>query len=354
MIKKFIREKNKYLRLRYEKLYGKGDYQKYFDKDRNESKKQFLILGIMMLTMIALSIYSDISGKPYIKEGKDREMVRIARPGKGEGSAVIDAKIWAKSGKNIVSIDKKLILESVGSKRGSENEVIGSETKEDILERKIAQVTRDINKDTSGKEVILPQVLEDGTRIFWQEKHKNYYGIIFLGIGMWLIFVLATQSNRIKKEEERARVVVIKEIPEFINKLVLLMEGGVVMQEAFDRIVADREKRGMADNYFYSQLSIIRLNVANTNSIMSKELLEFAKRSGIKEMMRFASIISDSSIKGADVAEYLKKEGRILWFERKKQSEKEGRIAESKLTFPLMILVMVLVMITVAPAMMSM
>src|SRR3712207_7277788 len=48
-------------------------FRSYFDKDRNESKKQFLILGIMMLTMIALSIYSDISGKPYIKEGKDRD-----------------------------------------------------------------------------------------------------------------------------------------------------------------------------------------------------------------------------------------------------------------------------------------
>lgn len=69
--------------------------------------------------------------------------------------------------------------------------------------------------------------------------------------------------------------------------------------------------------------------------------MSFAKRSGIKELMRFASVICDSAYKGNDMSEKLRKEGRMLWFERKKQCEKSGRIAESKLTFPLMILILV-------------
>ena len=50
----------------------------------------------------------------------------------------------------------------------------------------------------------------------------------------------------------------------------------------------------------------------------------------------------------------MKRENELLWFARKQQSEEKGRLAETKLTLPLMILLMVLIMVTVAPAMMEM
>ncbi len=43
----------------------------------------------------------------------------------------------------------------------------------------------------------------------------------------------------------------------------------------------------------------------------------------------------------------------MLWLERKKSCEERGRLAETKLTLPLMIFLMVLIVITVAPALME-
>ncbi len=43
-----------------------------------------------------------------------------------------------------------------------------------------------------------------------------------------------------------------------------------------------------------------------------------------------------------------------MWIGRKKKAEEKGKLAETKLTFPLMILLLVLIMITVAPALLGM
>ncbi|MEG0662665.1 MAG: hypothetical protein RR472_05245, partial [Anaerovoracaceae bacterium] len=63
---------------------------------------------------------------------------------------------------------------------------------------------------------------------------------------------------------------------------------------------------------------------------------------------------TDNIHKGADLSGKLQRESESLWFNRKKYAEEKGRLAETKLTLPLVILLLVLVMITIAPAMMEM
>ena len=59
------------------------------------------------------------------------------------------------------------------------------------------------------------------------------------------------------------------------------------------------------------------------------------------------------SLIGVYLSEKLKQENSLLWLARKQQSEEKGRLAETKLTLPLMILLLVLIMMTIAPAMME-
>ena len=54
------------------------------------------------------------------------------------------------------------------------------------------------------------------------------------------------------------------------------------------------------------------------------------------------------------MTEKLESESDILWTQRKKIAEEKGRIAETKLTFPLALLLLVLILITAAPAIMEM
>lgn len=91
-----------------------------------------------------------------------------------------------------------------------------------------------------------------------------------------------------------------------------------------------------------------------TNSPFHKELAAFARRSGVRELMRVSNVINDNIDKGTELTGKLRREGDALWFARKKQSEEKGRLAETKMTLPLVMLLCVLVLITIAPAMMDM
>ena len=81
---------------------------------------------------------------------------------------------------------------------------------------------------------------------------------------------------------------------------------------------------------------------------------DYGKRLAIKEFTRITSIITDNQYKGVNLTEKLESESDILWTQRKKIAEEKGRIAETKLTFPLALLLLVLILITAAPAIMEM
>jgi len=66
--------------------------------------------------------------------------------------------------------------------------------------------------------------------------------------------------------------------------------------------------------------------------------------------MRFSSILADNIDKGSALADKLEQENRMLWDGRKRRAEKEGRIAETRLIFPMVLQVLVVVIVTVAPA----
>ena len=79
--------------------------------------------------------------------------------------------------------------------------------------------------------------------------------------------------------------------------------------------------------------------------------MTFAQSTGIRELIRFASIVTDNVDKGSSLAEKLEQEAHLLRSGQRKRAEELGRLADTKLSFPLMILLLILILIAVAPVM---
>ena len=82
-------------------------------------------------------------------------------------------------------------------------------------------------------------------------------------------------------------------------------------------------------------------------------LYVYARQSGIRDLIRFASLALDCSGMGSELAEKLDRERQQLWNGRLNQAKARAREAETKLCLPLMILLLVLVVIAVAPALLE-
>lgn len=342
------------LRSRYEALYGPGQGFEKAEKDYRRTKSYYILIVAALVVIVALSFVSERNGALRTEVNQKGELVKIARPGADKGSEVIDARVDARGGNGSVSCDKEIVIDAAGSKTGSSEKegVVSEESESDRLQRKIDSAVRQVNDDTSTKEVVLPTTLDDGTKLVWRQEKKSNIPIIIIAFTFMVVCVYVGRYSKVKKEESMARDSIMRELPEFINKTVLLLQGGVVISDALSRIINDRKTMG-AGSYFYEQMYLIQMRVMQTNSPMHEELSLFAKRSGVRELMRVSNIINDNIGKGADLIGKLTAESSMLWFARKKQAEEKGRLAETKLTLPLVILILVLVMITVAPALLE-
>ncbi len=222
------------------------------------------------------------------------------------------------------------------------------------------QIT-ELTKNSFSERIALPGELEEGVKVRWfsgKEEKSTFLVPVFL---FMILIVYFRRYDRIDREIREAEVSLNRDLPEFINKLVLLLNAGLVFSTAFSKIIEDYEsfcynvKAGQTEKKFlYEEMLEIQKRVEQSNASLIRELKEFSQRCGVREMVRLTAVISDNWNKGSTLAEKLEAESNLLWIGRKKRAEKKGKLAETKLTFPLMILLLVLIMVTIAPAMLEM
>jgi len=223
------------------------------------------------------------------------------------------------------------------------------------------QLTESIEKivGTNGRsEIILPVEL-NGAKLKWHLRKNNNLPLLFIVFIIAVLVAYFTRYDQINKEIKVVEESIMRDLPEFMNKLVLLLNAGLVASSAIHKIVADYEELFQHDKkknrrYLYEELYQIQKKADQSNTPLVKELRQFALRSGVREFIRITAVISDNWDKGSTMVEKLQGESEFLWISRKKRAEEWGRLAETNLTFPIMIKLIVLIVITIAPAMMNM
>ena len=152
-----------------------------------------------------------------------------------------------------------------------------------------------------------------------------------------------------KKELEKRKNSMRAELPELLNTLVLLLSAGLVLTQAVEKIAEDG-----GDSYLMCSLREITAKMRGSNADFTDEFRSFARDTGVRELIRLANIFRDNVDMGAELVSKLEQESAFMWHMSLKQVEEQGRLAESKLTFPLSLMLVALLMITCAPAFMLM
>jgi Flp pilus assembly protein TadB len=224
------------------------------------------------------------------------------------------------------------------------------------LENSLTNVVDDISESEEGDEISLPDSTASGIRLSWKE--PGSYSLLAL-LAILIVIGFAAYRSRysiVDKAVERWREGVCRDFPGFLNKLLLLLNAGLVITSAITKIADDYSAHFNEgeERYFYEELCGIRDRMRASNSTLTVEFADMATRSGQREVMRFSTILADNIDKGNALAEKLAQESQTLWRARKKIAEEKGRLAETKLTFPMVLQLLVIILITVTPAVMSM
>ena len=329
-------------------------------EEANKRAKKYIatILIVGLVIMAADLIMS--SGKGIEVESSYGQLY-LVRPEAGEDSGYVSlvAEVEGKEGSYEKNIDIILKPYSKQEKEGKTSKNGGSSlemTEEEKLDYYLRSITDEINSDSTVKKVGLPVKLETGEKIKWKVENTRKTNTVAIAMVMVAISVVIYRErfSTIKRREEEERRCVLRQLPGFINRLVLLLDAGLVINNAFEKAVEESIAYGSdKDDYFYSNLKNVYITIKTANGSMGRELRRFAVNSGVQEMVRVANIINDNICKGTELNHKLRSEGDILWTARKKRCEEIGKLADTKLTLPLMLLLLVLIVITVAPALMG-
>lgn len=349
-----LNEYKEVLRQRYYYLYGHKDCDAWVDK---ECKKMMLLVMVCLL-LVAIVISKDIAAnrKEYqnVILNERGEIIEVNRPSNGMESYSFSTKVKVMTSEGEYEKEYYITIEPAGKKAEQEESEVPDVPELDSAETELKRMISALNEDTGSSTVILPQSLENGDQIVWEKTDNTDSVAYILGVFVVVWLIYCNRFHMILREEKKAKESIIKELPDFINKLVLLLNAGVVLNTAFLKIVDDCNEIKIKTSYFHKRIFDIGYMVKETNASFYQEMYVFAKHSGVKELMRITNIIMDNMNKGDDLSDKLRRENELLWFARKQQAEEKGKLAETKLTLPLMVLLTVLIMVTIAPALMEM
>ena len=116
---------------------------------------------------------------------------------------------------------------------------------------------------------------------------------------------------------------------------------GMVFEDAFARIAALRGE-GSGKDAFGRMLAESREEAAKTGGDPLVLIARKGAAAKIKELSRLTALIMENRYSGADLRQKLRTEGEAMWNERLKQAQEQGKLAETRLSFPLSVMLVVL------------
>jgi len=151
---------------------------------------------------------------------------------------------------------------------------------------------------------------------------------------------------RVRKQE------MLLELPEFLNKVTLLVNAGETVQKAIMHCVD--QGKPPEQSPLYAELREVANQLRNNYSF-ALALEEFSKRCAVQEVTVFTTtVLLNYRRGGEEFVVALHQLSRNLWEKRKAISRTMGEEASSKLVFPMVIIFLVVMVVVAAPAIMMM
>ncbi len=308
-----------------------------------ERKSKFISAVIILVLLILVYYIKTQINTPYLYNDSG-QIIGIVK--EGECNVPICLQI-EKDGK---LKKQEMILHFRSKKKTTEKQKVNQEQNFDTELRRIVHSI----EEKKGKTIYLPKKTGKGMKLIWSRK-INYRPLLLPIIFPAVVYLyFYAEKERVRKEEREYKKKIKQALPQFNHQLLLLINSGLVFSDAYRRIALsykateyqrDPFKKLIVDIYSESKEGI--------NSI-AKVMNEYCITLGQREFSRLVSIITEHEYKGSDLREKLQMQSDILWESRKKDAEIQGKIGETKLSFPLAILLIVLIMITAGPALLTM
>ncbi|NBH60458.1 hypothetical protein D1155_02055 [Anaerotruncus sp. 80] len=313
-----------------------------------ENRKLVVLLFSAVVFLLTFQVIIEVRQVGYYVTGKNGQLTALRISDRQSGQSV---PVVIEGEKDGVSTRIEVLL-SFTDEKPAAKATQKKTSKEEVLKSELQALSEKLEEE-EGELIALPAKLDDGTRIIWSKNRSPQFLLSLLLFPLALFALYRNQKEKEKAAQKRITDGIRRELPGFNNQLLLLLNSGLIFNDAFARI-ADGYAAGQRESPMGDLICRIKAASLETGSSLVTVMGQFGKKLQVREFSRMINIITDNQFKGVDLSDKLESERDLLWAQRKKLAEERGRAAETKMAFPLAILLLVLILITAAPAMLQM
>jgi tight adherence protein C len=180
---------------------------------------------------------------------------------------------------------------------------------------------------------------------------------IFFSCGAFsLVIIPVAFIQDLNRKLKRKKRFILIELPEFLNKLTLLVDAGETVQKAIKQCVEQKKHvlLTIETNPLYYELNQM-VNALNNNRSFQHVMEEFNKRCNVQEISIFTTTVLLNYRRGGIEFVYALRElSRIIWDKRLALTKTLGEEASAKLVFPMVLIFLIVMIIVAAPAILLM
>jgi tight adherence protein C len=174
--------------------------------------------------------------------------------------------------------------------------------------------------------------------------------LIFAALSFVAFFAMPIIVDKgLNDKIEQRRLAIRMEFPEFVNKMTILVNAGMTISKAWEKIATDSNKN--TPLFKEMQYTLAEISAGKPEAVAYEE---FGRRCKIKEIIKFVSVVVLNLKKGgAEVVPVLKLQADECWEMRKSAAKQLGEEAGTKVLIPMMIMFVGIILIVVTPAILS-
>jgi tight adherence protein C len=180
---------------------------------------------------------------------------------------------------------------------------------------------------------------------------------IFFSCGACVLVIIPVAFIQdLNRKLKRKKRFILIELPEFLNKLTLLVDAGETVQKAIKQCVEQKkhESLNVETSPLYYELNQM-VNALNNNRSFQHVMEEFNKRCHVHEISIFTTTVLLNYRRGGIEFVYALRElSRIIWDKRLALTKTLGEEASAKLVFPMVFIFLIVMVIVAAPAILIM
>lgn len=226
-------------------------------------------------------------------------------------------------------------------------------TEEEKDEKRIRDAIALYNQKKNDPDYYYLPARIDGKRLEWSGIADNS-GSLIAALGILAAFVMIFRKEQEIQEKQKKRTEqLMMDYPGLIMKFTLLVQAGMTVRRAFQKMALDyKRKRKMTENirFAYEEI-LVTCNEMESGISELEAYRRFGERCGQIKYKTFATLLIQNLQKGSKrMSDMLEKESMEAWDERKRKARVLGEMAATKLLFPMILMMVVVMAIIMIPA----